>query len=131
MASRAEWTPDLTDADLIEELDVLARASADAADRSGSISQLAESYKRLRADAAELNDQNGWATPEEFESQLPPLEALRVIESLDDALVAEPGSSRPARHGASVGLVDALVQLSSWAVGVRLAYETLRGMSAD
>jgi len=121
----------VTHADLIEDLDALAAASRDAADRSGSFSQLAESYQRLRAEAAALNDQNGWATPEEFESQLPPLEALSVIESLDDAFVAEPGSSRSAREGASARLVDALVELSGWATGVRLAYQTLRQMSQE
>jgi hypothetical protein len=77
--------------DVIVSLSYLAHACREAV-TSGE--GLAKRYMALRTEAATLNEQYGWATSEELAVQIPSLEAMLEIESLDRAFgeTAAPGS---------------------------------------
>jgi hypothetical protein len=117
----------LTDADVILVLRRLAEACQDAA---ASAADLAERYTALRAQAVELNARHGWATADDFKAQIPTVEALVAIESLDRAFGDTPRRDLPVERGIAARLTEALLQLAGWATGVGLAYETLREMDA-
>ena len=87
---------------------------------------LANRYLALRSEAATLNEQYGWATPEEFAAQFPSLESMREIESLDRAFGETAAPGLPVERGTAARLSEALTELEGWATGLRLAYETLR-----
>ena len=87
---------------------------------------LAERYMALRTEAVTLNEQYGWATSEEFAAQIPSLESMLEIESLDRAFGETAASGLPVERGTAARLSEALTQLEGWATGLRLAYETLR-----
>ena len=87
---------------------------------------LAKRYLALRTEAATLNEQCGWATPEEFAAQFPSLESMREIESLDRAFGETAAPGLPVERGTAARLSEALTELEGWATGLRLAYETLR-----
>ena len=87
---------------------------------------LAKRYLALRTEAATLNEQYGWATPEEFAAQFPSLESMREIESLDRAFGETAAPGLPVERGTAARLSEALTELEGWATGLRLAYETLR-----
>jgi hypothetical protein len=91
---------------------------------------LAQRYMALRTEAVTLNEQYGWATSEEFAAQIPSLESMLEIESLDRAFGETAGSGLPVQRGAAVRLSEALTELEGWATGLRLAYETLREMDS-
>ena len=84
------------DADVIVVLRRLAESCQDAA---GSAAELAERYGALRAEAMELNEQHGWATADDLAAQLPSLEALGAIESLDRAFGETSAPDRPVERG--------------------------------
>jgi hypothetical protein len=73
----------MSDSELIDGLSDLASAADDVVIRSGSIHTLAETYERLRDRARALNDRHGWATADEFETQLPTCAGLAMIDSLN------------------------------------------------
>jgi hypothetical protein len=111
-------------AELIQDLRNLAADAASAADRVTSIVQLSQTYAQLHHRVQRLNERHSWATAEEFATQLPTIQGLATIERLDVAM----GAVDPSHSDVSVGairLADALRQLSGWATGVRMAYETL------
>ena len=111
------------DAHVIVALRLLAESCEDAA---WSSADLAQRYRALRAEAANLNARHGWATAAEFEAQIPTVEALVAIESLDRAFGETSGPDLPVDRGTAARLTEALMQLAGWATGVRLAGETLR-----
>jgi hypothetical protein len=113
------------DADVIVVLRRLAESCQDAA---GSAAELAERYGALRAEAMALNEQRGWATADDLAAQLPSLEELIAIESLDRAFGETSAPDLPVERGTEARLTEALIQLAGWATGVRLAYGTLREM---
>jgi hypothetical protein len=118
----------LRDPDVIVMLGRLAECCHDAA---GSAGDLAEHYAALRAEAMDLNDQHGWATVDEFATQIPSLESLVAIESLDRAFEGTSTLDARVERGAPARITEALIQLAGWATGVRLAYETLREMDSQ
>jgi len=109
--------------DVIVRLGCLVHACREAV---ASGEDLAKRYMALRTEAVTLNEQYGWATFEELAVQIPSLEAMLEIESLDRAFgeTAAPGS--PVERGTAARLSEALTELEGWATGLRLAYETLR-----
>jgi hypothetical protein len=113
----------MADRDVRSELQAIAERSAEAADSGGLEADLLDAYESLRARATALAQANGWATSEELADQLPTSRALRQIERLDVAFGVDSGP--PSDRGMSARLSEALVELSAWATGVRLAYETL------
>ena len=115
-------------ADLILELEELAQACTEAARHDASEQQLARAYAALRGQAVALNGRNSWLSADECATQIPTLEALRTIESLDVAFGSEVSPSLRADRGTIARLLEALIQLGSWATGIRMAYETLRHM---
>ena len=115
------------DADVIVVLRRLAESCQDAA---GSAAELAERYGALRAEAMELNEQHGWETADDLAEQLPSLEELIAIESLDRAFGETSAPDLPVERGTATRLTEALIHLAAWATGVRLAYETLREMDS-
>jgi hypothetical protein len=109
--------------DVIVRLGSLVLACHEAA---ASGHDLAERYVAVRADAAALNEQYGWATSDEFGAQVPSLESLLETESLDRAFGATAAPGLPVDRGIAARLSEALTELAGWASGLRLAYETLR-----
>jgi hypothetical protein len=116
--------------DVVRALGALARDSSAALAPDAGESELAERYTELRLRAAALNDQHGWATDAELATVLPTLESLRAIESLDSALGQPSVPDLPVERGAGTRLEEALTQLSAWATGLRMAYETLEQTEA-
>jgi hypothetical protein len=117
----------LMDADVVIVLRRLAESCQYAA---GSVAELAERYGALRAEAMNLNDQHGWATADDLAAQVPSLEELIAIESLDRAFGEASAPDLPVDGGTEARLTEALIQFAGWATGVRLAYETLREMDS-
>ena len=117
----------MRDADVIV---VLGRLAASCQDAVASPADLAKHYAALRAQAMELNGREGWATADEFDVQFPTIDALVEIESLDRALGEASGADGTVERGIAARLTEALLQLASWATGVRLAQETLREMDS-
>jgi hypothetical protein len=107
---------------------VLRRLAESCHDLAGSAAELAERYGALRGEAMELNALHGWATADDLAAQLPSLEALIAIESLDRAFGETSAPDLPVERGTATRLTEALTHLAAWATGVRLAYETLREM---
>ena len=117
----------MLDREALSELQAIATRGAEAASRSGHESQLLESYDALRARATTLARAHGLATPEQMADQFPSPRALREIERLDAALGADLGSAIAPERGMAARVSQGLIELSAWATGVRLAYETLEG----
>jgi hypothetical protein len=109
--------------DVIVRLGRLVHACREAV---ASEEDLAKRYLALRTEAATLNEQYGWATPEEFATHIPSLESIREIESLDRAFGETAAPGLPVERGTATRLSEALSVLEGWATGLRLAYETLR-----
>jgi hypothetical protein len=109
--------------DVIVRLGCLVHACR-AAGASGE--DLAKRYMALRTEAVTLNDQYGWATSEDFAAQIPSVESMREIESLDRAFGETAASGLSVERGTAARLSEALTGLEGWATGLRLAYETLR-----
>jgi hypothetical protein len=116
----------LMHADVTVALRRLAESCEDAA---GSAGNPAERYAALRAEALDLNDRHGWATADEFATQIPTLEALFAIESLDRS-VGKSARDIPVEGGTEARVTESLIQLAGWATGVRLACATLREMDS-
>jgi hypothetical protein len=114
----------VTDRDVSSALRDLAMQSAKAADGGGSEADLLDAYEALRRRGEMLAREHGWASADEFDDLFPSPRALRQIERLDDAFGAEPVPALTPGRGISRRLSEALKHLSSWATGVRLAYET-------
>jgi hypothetical protein len=105
------------------ELVALARAASKAADQV-TLAGEAEAglvYERLRSRAQTLNQVQGWADPEEFDTMFPTLDAQRSIEALDHHLGIDASMAR--EPGAPVEQL--LGHLAAWAKGV--AYGTILG----
>jgi hypothetical protein len=113
------------DADVLSELQAIAEQSAKAADTGGSEADLLDAYEALRIRAEALALENGWAGSDELATSLPTPRALREIERLDHAFGAQSLPGPAPGRGLSDRLTEALNELSAWATGVRLAYETL------
>jgi hypothetical protein len=109
--------------DVIVRLSHLVHACREAA---ASGEDLAKRYIALRTEAVTLNEQYGWATSEEFAAQIPSLESMLEIESLDRAFGEIAASGLPVERGTAARVSEALTGLEGWATGLRLAYETLR-----
>jgi hypothetical protein len=92
---------------------------------------LAKRYMALRTEAVALNEQYGWATSEEFAAQIPSLESMLEIESLDRAFGETAASGLSVERGTAARLSEALTGLEGWATGLRLAYETLRETDSE
>jgi hypothetical protein len=105
----------------------VADACQDAADDGAD---LADRYAALREQARRLNDRHVWATWDEFDTQVPTVDGLVEIESLDRALEESMGRDPVDPRRAATHLTDALLQLAGWATGVRLAHETLRDIDS-
>jgi hypothetical protein len=109
--------------DVIVRLSYLVHACREAA---ASGEDLAKRYIALRTEAVTLNEQYGWATSEEFAAQIPSVESMLEIESLDRAFGETAASGLPGERSTATRLSEALTELEGWATGLRLAYETLR-----
>jgi hypothetical protein len=109
--------------DVIVSLGRLVHACREAV---ASKEDLAKRYMALRTEAVTLNEQYGWATSEEFAAQIPSLESMLEIESLDRAFGETAASGLPGERTTAARLSEALTELEGWATGLRLAYETLR-----
>ena len=115
----------VVDGDVPSELRAIAEQSAKAADTGGSEADLLDAYEALRTRAEALALENGWAGSDELANSLPTPRALREIERLDHAFGARSQAGPAPDRGLSDRLTEALNELSAWATGVRLAYETL------
>lgn len=115
----------VVDGDVLSELRAIAEQSAKAADAGGSEADLLDAYEALRIRAEALAQENGWAGSDELANSLPTPRALREIERLDHAFGAQSQAGPAPGRGLSDRLTEALSELSAWATGVRLAYETL------
>jgi hypothetical protein len=115
----------VTHEDAISELRAIAKRSAETAERGGAATDLLDTYAALRERALALARSHGLATDEQLADQFPSPRALREIERLDVAFGpgSTPGPS-PDR-GFETRVAEALIELSGWATGARLAYETL------
>ena len=114
--------------ELIADLTELAAAAKAAPSLHRADHELRSTYEQLRARAADLNAQHGFATAQDLATQLPTAEDLALIEQLDAAV----GGDAPRAEGASSDrLIDAIGQLYGWATGLRLAYETLDSIARD
>jgi hypothetical protein len=114
--------------DVIVRLGCLVHACREAV---ASGEDLAKRYMALRTEAVTLNEQYGWATSEEFAAQIPSLESVLEIESLDRAFGETAASGLSVERGTAARLSEALTELEGWATGLRLAYETLRGTDSE
>jgi len=115
----------MTHEGVISELRAIAERSAEAAERGGPQAELLDAYASLRERAVALARAHGLATAAQLADQFPSPQAIREIERLD--IVFGPGSTPgpPPDRGLTARLSEALVELSGWATGARLAYETL------
>lgn len=114
----------MADQQLLSELRAIAERSATAAEAGGPELALLETYETLRDRAETLALAHGWATSEDQATSFPSAQALREIERLDRAFGPESVRALPADRSMSARLRESLVELSGWATGVRLAYET-------
>ena len=110
---------------VISELRSIAEQSAEAAERGGREDELLEAYGTLRERAVALATAKRLATAERLADQFPSPRALREIERLDIAFGPDSSPGPPHDRGLPARLTEALVELSGWATGARLAYETL------
>jgi hypothetical protein len=110
---------------VISELRAIAERSAEASEHGGPEAELLDAYASLRERTVALARTYHLASEEQLADQFPSPQALREIETLDIAFGrgSIPGPS-PDR-GTTTRLTEALVELSGWARGARLAYETL------
>ena len=115
----------VVDGDVLSELQAIAEQSAKAADARGSEADLLDAYEALRIRAEAVALENGWAGADELANSLPTPRALREIEWLDHAFGAQSLAGPAPGRGIYDRLTEALNELSAWATGVRLAYETL------
>jgi hypothetical protein len=106
---------------VISELRAIAEAAAQATTTPRSEAELLRAHEELRARTVALARTHGLATEEQLAAQFPSPEALREIEDLDLAFGTEPA---PARERAD-RVTEALTEISGWATGARLAFETL------
>ena len=110
---------------VVSELRSIAEQSAEAAERGGREDELLEAYVTLRERAVALAKMRELATAERLADQFPSPQALREIERLDIAFGPDSSPGPPPDRGLPARLTEALVELSGWATGARLAYETL------
>jgi hypothetical protein len=115
----------MIDHDVLLELQAIAERSATVADAGGSEADLLDDYEALRVRAEALALEHGWAGADELADSLPTAKALREIERLDHAFGAQALAGPAPGRGLSDRLTETLNELSAWATGVRLAYETL------
>jgi hypothetical protein len=115
----------VADRELLSELRAIAEQSARAADAAGPDVCLLATYEALRERAEELARAHGWATSEELATSFPRLQALHEIERLDRAFELETSRGVPPDRHMYARLIDLLMELSGWATGVGLAFETL------
>ena len=114
----------MADQELLSELRAIAEQSAKAADAGGPEATLLKTYEALRERAETLARVHRWSTLEDQATSFPSAQALREIERLDRAFGPESVRALPADRSMSARLRESLVELSGWATGVRLAYET-------
>ena len=117
----------MLDREMLSELEAIATRGAEAANDGGHESELLEAYDALRARATTLARAHGLATPEQMADQFPSPRALLEIQRLDAAFGADRRSAIAPEHGMAGRATQGLMELSAWATGVRLAYETLEG----
>jgi hypothetical protein len=115
----------MTHQGVISELRAIAEGSAEAAEQGGPEAELLDAYASLRKRAFALAQAHGLSTAEVLADQFPSPQALREIVRLD--VEFGPGSTPgpPPDRGFAARLREALIELSGWAKGARLAYETL------
>jgi hypothetical protein len=116
------------DRNVFLELEAIASQSADAAGRSDP-SELLPAYEALRLRATTLAQAQAWATREQMADQFPLPGGLEEIERLDVAFRGQPAPPVSPLQIPSARVSQMLIELSAWAVGVRLAYESLEGGS--
>ena len=112
----------MMDRRLLSDVGTIAELSAKAAEADASEATLADAYEALRTRAITTARAHGLASSQELADQFPTVQGLREIERLD--LEFRDESVANAR-GMSVRLSRALIELSAWATGERLAYEAL------
>jgi hypothetical protein len=117
--------PGMTHRGVISELRAIAEQSAKAADRCATEADLVNGYEGLRERAVLLARTQGLATEDQLANQFPSPRALLEIERLDIAFGATPAPGLASDRGLPARLGEALLELSGWATGARLAYETL------
>jgi hypothetical protein len=110
---------------VISELRAIAERSAEAAEQGGPEAELLDAYASLRERAFALARTHGLSTTEGLADQFPSPQALREIERLDVAFGSGSTPGPPPDRGLPARLTEALIELSGWATGARLAYETL------
>ena len=115
----------VADRQFVAELRAIAERSAKAADAGGPEATLQETYEELRKRAEAIARAHGLSTSEGQATSLLSAQALREIERLDRAFGSESSDALPADRSMSARLSESLRELSGWATGVRLAYETL------
>jgi hypothetical protein len=121
----------VVDGDVLSELRAIAEQSAKAADTGGSEAHLLNTYEALRIRAEALALENDWAGSDELANSLPTPQALREIEQLDHAFGAQSQAGPTPGRDLSDRVTEALNELSAWATGVRLAYETLEDLDTN
>ena len=112
------------DREVLSELEAIASESAEATER-GDRSELLQAYEVLRVRATTLAQAQGWATPEQMADQFPSPGGLEEIERLDVAFRTQPAPPVAPLRGPQARVSQMLIELSAWAGGVRLAYESL------
>jgi hypothetical protein len=114
------------DSDTIRQLEVLSGRALEAADLfAADRSQDTErAYEQLRADAETLNLRHGWATPGDFDTRFPTLEAQELIERLDDHVGQPRDANFRTEPGAPVQRL--LRHLGHWSAGVAVASRASR-----
>ena len=120
----------VADRQFLAELRAIAERSAKAADAGGPEATLLETYEALRERAEALARAHGLSTSEGQPTRFSSAQALREIERLDRAFGSGSTHTLPADRSMSARLTESLRELSGWATGVRLAYETL-GVDTD
>ena len=105
----------------IVELRAIAAEAREGADAmaAGQDASGADRYRSLQQRAAALNAEHQWASPEEFETMFPTLDALREMA----ALIQRYGVGPSGQHQSESSIHGLLVGLWAWARGVLVPYE--------
>lgn len=91
--------------------------------------QAESEYESLRAELRALNAQHGWATDDEFETQMPTIASRQEVRALNEQLLP-PGSGASGPEPAELVRL-LLLDLAGWATGVGLAGQTFDAAPPD
>jgi hypothetical protein len=110
-------------------LERLAASAQAAAAGSTPLVRAESEYESLRAELRVLNAQHGWATDDEFETQMPTIASRQEVRALNEQL-SPPGSGASGPEPAELVRL-LLLDLAGWATGVRLAGQTFDAAPPD